>query len=740
MPQLDKKLKSLEAGDCAFVLPGRVVNSKRIRNKNSPRKPKNKFGNIDKGYLHININPKNCKNIKQDTNNHPKVNSIHVKDGVDLCSCRKLNGFKSHNFECQQTSTKLIHLNQPCIPDFLLKNKDQNLFSKQVKGKIENNKMDEEKDKIQQTLSAESVLRNDTQPRLSFGSSIIKPTNLLESGIEIESVNCLNNLSFSNSEYKQLNSSNYEDLSSLASLAVKHEATRQHEIELPFSLDDMVSDLLKDDDNITGDIDNFRSPKRLNSELEIDNRNLPSLGVKKRLSSDEITTLVLNEDRNDDIPVLHDSFSNRNKYSQSIDSDDEEHFSLAHLAAKHDKSKNVKHEHEQMLSLDDLVSKHFKSDDKLPVLGVQNVSADSDEESLDRLASQHLNKSNIDNSSCIANLTSKHLKICDTKSSTNTAENSPSTSFLGSPVSSAPSLFDATRTNLSSTNVFGTPNSSPKNIFGSPNRSMKNSNTLLGSPNLPVLNIFGNPNTSPKNIFGNSNSPKNSTYDKPNSFTKAGVSPLAADLFHFKPAVSQFGQSPNLFSMSPKYFSFGSSDGSTKVDFENDMRQRTISSDSRDQEIFDDVDDICFFEPTINLSSALLPSVIGENRTTAKKMETGILDRKWTSDLNNALSPNSDIDVLINQDDWKLPSLMETSVIEPIEECCIDAKSILKIKLKLRARKCSSFGKIICKKVNKSTVVPYKEESVIETNVIQPFAFNCRSPDDEILKHFIRRL
>ncbi|KAG8281499.1 hypothetical protein J6590_057645 [Homalodisca vitripennis] len=72
-----------------------------------------------------------------------------------------------------------------------------------------------------------------------------------------------------------------------------------------------------------------------------------------------------------------------------------------------------------------------------------------------------------------------------------------------------------------------------------------------------------------------------------------------------------------------------------------------------------------------------------------------------------------------------------TSVVGKMEDSCIfDASHILKLKLKLRTTKCSSFGKVICKKWRLSQM-PYIKREKFQTTVL-PFDFLTPSPDDEL--------
>uniref|UniRef100_A0A1B6MFD1 Uncharacterized protein n=1 Tax=Graphocephala atropunctata TaxID=36148 RepID=A0A1B6MFD1_9HEMI len=64
------------------------------------------------------------------------------------------------------------------------------------------------------------------------------------------------------------------------------------------------------------------------------------------------------------------------------------------------------------------------------------------------------------------------------------------------------------------------------------------------------------------------------------------------------------------------------------------------------------------------------------------------------------------------------------------DSCIFDASNILKLELKLRTTKCSSFGKVVCKKWRLSKI-PYIRQKKFQTTVI-PFDFSTFSPDDEL--------
>lgn len=71
------------------------------------------------------------------------------------------------------------------------------------------------------------------------------------------------------------------------------------------------------------------------------------------------------------------------------------------------------------------------------------------------------------------------------------------------------------------------------------------------------------------------------------------------------------------------------------------------------------------------------------------------------------------------------------------EDCTYDATYILKVKMKLRTKKCSSFGKVICRQW-KPVYAPYIKKECFKTTVV-PFTFSTLSPDDEVASYRSKR-
>lgn len=68
-----------------------------------------------------------------------------------------------------------------------------------------------------------------------------------------------------------------------------------------------------------------------------------------------------------------------------------------------------------------------------------------------------------------------------------------------------------------------------------------------------------------------------------------------------------------------------------------------------------------------------------------------------------------------------------------IEVCTLDAGGILTAKLKLRTKKCSPLGKVVCRQWHQRNI-PYLKKETIESSLV-PFNFSTLSPDDELASH-----
>uniref|UniRef100_A0A1B6DVL8 Uncharacterized protein n=1 Tax=Clastoptera arizonana TaxID=38151 RepID=A0A1B6DVL8_9HEMI len=335
-----------------------------------------------------------------------------------------------------------------------------------------------------------------------------------------------------------------------------------------------------------------------------------------------------------DIHVTNTNESNSTTFSPCTDSDEEDHFSLAHLAAKHNKH------NQQESTLDDLVSKHLNSNSDT-FISDQKLITDLELS----MEPQCFSEINSDDFNTISQLAKKQLISYESKIN---KEDLSKTLLNQNSKSSIYSDFT---------------NTSPASTSNANDSSVRNTNS----------------NFSNDLLFGSYVSNYNI-----NTCEKTGLSECQG--------------------------------------------QGNINKD-------DDVDRSGL---EINLSSALITTSFTEHIPSVLRNKDDVTHLKNITSLKTVSNPIERIDCLNDNNDWKLPSLTETASVKFVEVCCIDATHILKGKLDLRAKKCSSFGKTICKNIKKLQNTLSKEESVKNT-IILPFSFECPSPDDNILKYTLRR-
>lgn len=206
---------------------------------------------------------------------------------------------------------------------------------------------------------------------------------------------------------------------------------------------------------------------------------------------------------------------------------------------------------------------------------------------------------------------------------------------------------------------------------------------------------------------------------------------------------SSFGRVKSYF----KHHVSGGVSVGQKCDTPNSLSKSDISATessrncSESSDLFaDEVDQMWFSEiyPS-SLSTQKAVTLQNESKASNKHRADSSLD--WDIDLSSALkavdlNPSNLYEVASDMesdiDNWTLPLFVQTSPIpKPVEECVLDNSVLLKAHLVLRT-KCSSFGKVICKKW-KVRRKPYIKIMTLQTSV-KRFKFDKPSPDDEVLE------
>lgn len=188
--------------------------------------------------------------------------------------------------------------------------------------------------------------------------------------------------------------------------------------------------------------------------------------------------------------------------------------------------------------------------------------------------------------------------------------------------------------------------------------------------------------------------------------------------------------------------------GRVRKDTPNSLSKSDISatessrncSESSDL-LLDEMDGLWFSE--------MYPSSLSTQKAMAVQNESTVSDKQgtdssvdWEIDLSSALksvdlNPPNLYEVVDSVegdiDNWTLPLLVQTlsPKQKPVEECVLDSSVSLKMHLVLRT-KCSSFGKVICKKW-KVRRKPYIKIKTLQTS-IKRFRFDTLSPDDKVLE------
>lgn len=133
----------------------------------------------------------------------------------------------------------------------------------------------------------------------------------------------------------------------------------------------------------------------------------------------------------------------------------------------------------------------------------------------------------------------------------------------------------------------------------------------------------------------------------------------------------------------------------------------------------------------INLSCAIKSS---SSTNVTQDVDTDVqvepMDEEIVTLLDNM---NVDEDIDVNKSKKSTPN----EIKDKKDDCCLDARYILKVKSKLKTIKCSSFGKVVCKQW-KPLKMPYIRREEIKSCVL-PFKFTSPSPDDVMAGFLDRR-